>query len=231
MARTRQLVDLRADVRKRADIENATDRHPDADLDRYINQGGAALRDLMIEVRGRQYFRKSPPQTITTLGNTSRYALATDFYRLISVRIQGPGGMRLVPFIPEDEPWLREPTFTVSKPTHYELQPGYIECLPLHSAGWTIVVDYIPVYTDLVNGTDTLDGLDGWEEYVVNFAARCCAVKDEEYELIQALEQDMARLERRIKTLAPGRDSFRAERVKDVRGDVLFGIYGRRRWW
>lgn len=231
MARTRQLSDLQNDVYKRSDTEGETDRHPTSDVTRYINQGGAALRDLMIEVRGRQYFRQNPPQTIATAASTSRYALNGDFYRLISVRIAGPGGMRLVPFIPEDEPMLREPSFTVAKPTHYEIQPGFIEMLPLHGAGWNVIVDYIPVYTDLVSGTDTLDGIDGWEEYVVDFAAHCIATKDEEWELAGALERDMAKLEARIKLLTPGRDSFRAERVKDVRGDILFGIYGRRRWW
>ncbi len=231
MARTRTLTQLLDDVRKRADIESETDRFPDAELTRYVNQGITELYDLLVAARGRQYYRKSPPHSITTTGNTSRYALNSDFYRLISLRVAGPGGIRLVPFLPEDEPMLREPGFIGSKPTHYELQPGYIELLPLHAGGWTVVVDYIPVATQLSAGADTFDGINGWEEYVVDYAASCVATKDQENELLAGLAAAMGMLKARIQALAPGRDSFRAERVKDVRGEVLFGAFGRRRPW
>lgn len=218
MPRTRSLTNLIADVRKRADIEGATDRHPDADLTRYINQGGAELRDLMIEVKGPAFFRKSPPQTITTSGgSTTRYALSSDFYRLVGVRISTEPGVAVVPFFTEDEPWLRSASNSVWRPTHYQLQPGFIELLPKHCAGISVVVDYIPYFTDLSLAGDTLDGVDGWEEYVVCFAARCALIKDEELKTAQVLEGEMARLAERIRKLAPGRDSFRAERVKDVR--------------
>lgn len=218
MARTRTLVNLRGDAYRRADVESATERHPAADVTRYVNQGATELYDLLVEARGRRFFRKNPPQSITTTASTSRYALNADFYRLISVRRSGEGGELLRSFDHVDEPWLRDDGASSDYPTHYELQPGYIELLPLHSAGTTIVVDYVPVFTDLSADGDTFDGINGWEEYAVDYAARCMAVKDEEWELVRALDADMARLRERIQKLAPTRDAFRAERVKDVRG-------------
>ena len=216
MSRTRTLAELREDVRKRADVESETARHPNADLTRYINQGGAALRDLLIEARGRTYFRKATPLTIATTTAT-RYALGSDFLRLISVRLSGSGGYLLEPFTPQDEAWLREPTNTATRPTHYELQPDYIELLPATNGGHTVVVEYIPAFADLSGDNDPLEGYDGWEEFVVDFAACCVLTKDDEQEALASVRKDMTVLAGRIARLAPTRDAFRAERVKDVR--------------
>jgi hypothetical protein len=218
MARTRRLDELRADAYKRSDNEGATARHPPADVTRYVNQGRAEVYDLLVEARGRQFFRKIPAQAITTVANTTRYSLNADFYRLISVRKSCESGQLLVPFRAEDEPSLREPGVEEPWPTHYELQGPYIELLPKCPAGQCIVVDYVPHIADLAADGDTHDGINGWEEYVVAFAARCMAVKDEEYQLARELRDEMDRLAQRISKLAPTRDAFRAERVKDVRG-------------
>lgn len=217
VGRGRKLSDMRNDAYKRADCESATDRHPPADVDRYLNQGGTELYDMLVEARGRSFFRKKNPTPITTLANTSSYDLPTDFYRLVAVRRAGVGGDLLLAMQPQDEPWLREPGMATQYPTHYDLQPDSIVLLPLHAANLSIVVDYVPVYTDLVADNDVFNGINGWEEYPVCFAARCMAVKDEEWQLANALRADMQVLRERISKLAPTRDAFRPERVKDVR--------------
>lgn len=224
--RGRTLEQLRTDAYERSDNEGATDRHPPDKVDRYINQGRAELYDLLVEARGRQYFRKNPPQTITTVEGVSRYELESDFYRLISVRKACSQQYLLAPFRAEDEPELREPGCETLEPTHYELQGPIIELLPKGPGGVCVVVDYVPVISDLEDDEDEHDGINGWEEYVVAFAARCMAMKDEEWPLANALGDEMARLRDRISKLAPTRDAFRAERVKDVRG---YGPFARLR--
>ncbi len=223
MARTRQGSELIDDSYKRADLEGATDRTPRTEVLRYVNQGVAATYDLLIEARGRTFYAKKPAITITTTASTSRYlfgsgGVANDFYRLSSVRVGGAGGFMLSPFSPQDEPVLREPGVTADKPTHYEIQPGYIELLPLHSAAIAVVVDYVPHSTDLTDGSTTFDGINGWEEYAVCYAACCMLTKDDEQQLKNSILGDMAKLEMRISKLASKRDAFRAERVKNVRG-------------
>lgn len=226
MARTRTLAELRAEAYSRSDNDGAEDRHPPADVDRYVNQGIAELYDLLVEARGRSYYRKVSPTPITTTANTSRYALASDFYQLISVRVSGDDGDVLEPFRAEDEPSLRASAASTDHPTHYEIQNGYIELLPLHAAGLTVVVDYVPAAAVIPSspGTGTFDGINGWEEYVTIFAAKCMATRDEDWELVAALSREQERLKERINGLAPKRDRFRAERVKDVRGG-RFGWY------
>ncbi len=222
MARTRSGESLIDDAYLRADLVGATARHPRATVLRYVNQGGAELYDLLIEARGRAYFAKKPAQTITTTASTSRYALASDFYRLSALRVAGVGGFTLDPFTSQMEPMLREPGITASKPTHYELQPGYVELLPLHTAGLSVVCDYVPYFTDLTDSSGSLfDGINGWEQYLVFYAAREMHIHDDELELANKNDQAMAAMAMRIAKLAPGRDNFRAEKVKNVRGGGL----------
>lgn len=218
MARTRSGQDLINDAYARSDLESAVDRHPRTDVLRYVNQGVAELYDLLVEARGPAYYRATP-QSITTTAATTRYALNSTFYRLISVRVSGVNGFVLEPFRAQDEPMLRAPTQSAQFPSHYQVQAGYIELLPLHNAGETVVVDYIPHCTALTDASNSLfDGINGWEEYVVCFAAKCMATKDAEWELVNDLRADMSKLATRISKLAPHRDAFRAERVRNVRG-------------
>lgn len=237
MARTRTLANMRSDAYKRSDNEgtDASDgRHPTADVTRYVNQGCAELWDLLIEARGPEYYRVSPSYSITTTADTDSYTLPAAFYMLISVRLSGDMGAPLVPFTAQDEPVLRHTDRQGGLPTHYQLQrtnatssQNKLVVLPEHDANLTLVVDYVPSFTDLSADGDLFDGLNGWEEYAVLFAARCMAVKDEEWELVRALDSDMDRMRQRIMRLAPKRDMHRARRVKDVRGPVAMA----KRWW
>lgn len=227
MARTRTGAELIDDSYKRADMQSATDRFPRTEVLRYVNQGGAALYDLLIKARGKPYYAVKPGSTITTVALTSRYALPAAFYQLSAVRLVGPGGYMLEPFTPQDEPMLREPGASGAKPTHYEIQPGYIELLPLHSANLSVLVDYVPVFTDMADSSGTLDGINGWEEYIPDFAACNMLTKDDELPMKNSILADMAKLEARIAQLAPRRDNYRAERAKNVRSGGAAGWPGR----
>ena len=69
----------------------------------------------------------------------------------------------------------------------------------------------------LVNESDTLDGINGWEEYVVVDAARKMATKARDQMLVNELKEDRERLRERIKALAGKRDRHLPRRVVDVR--------------
>lgn len=218
MARTRTGEQIIDDSYLRADLVGATDRHPRTTVLRYVNQGGAELWDKIVAARGRTFCATKPPQSISTTASTSRYALAAAFYQLSAVRLDAVGGYCLEPFTAQDEPILREPGYTAQYPTHYQLQPGYIELLPLHSAGSTIKVDYVPHFTDLADSSgSTFDGINGWESYLSVYAAREMFRHDGEKQDAAECTAELAALSVRIAGLAPKRDAFRAERVKNVR--------------
>ncbi len=217
---------------KRADQEGATDRHPRADVLKYVNQGCRELYDLLIDARGRSYYRSATPWTITTVADTTLYTsgFPNAFYQLVSVRASdGHAQQPLDRFTPLEEPELRSETSAAYLPTHYEDRPNGILLLPEHTADKSVIVEYIPAFTDLTDASDSyFDAINGWHEYVICFAARCMAVKDAEWDLARTLEGEMGRLKERIKKLAPHRDRFRPRRVSDIRGAKMWGVTGRR---
>lgn len=226
MARNRSGLDLINDAYQRVDMESATDRHPRATVLRHVNQGGAELWDLLIEARGPEYYQGTP-QSITTTASTSSYALEATFYMLISVYLDGTQGGPLEPFSSQEEPMLRNASSVGESPLYYQLRrtvagANGLVVLPVHSAGLTLKVNWVPAFTDLTDsGSSYFEGVNGWEEYITAFAARCIAMKDEEWPLAKELENEMARLRARILKLAPKRDMHRARRVKDIRGPQM----------
>jgi hypothetical protein len=217
---------------KRADQEGATDRHPRTDVLRYVNQGRRELFDLLIEANGRGYFRAASPWEITTTENTTLYTSGypAQFYRLVSVRVDDDNvGQPLFPFTPTEEADLRREGVSAYFPTHYEMRPNGLCVLPEHAAGKTITVEYIAAPADLTDAADSyVDGVNGWEEYIVYFAAMCIAEKDEDEGTIARCDAGLKRMHARIAKLAPKRDAFRPKRVTDVRGARMWGAGGRR---
>jgi len=224
MSRTRTLSQLREEAYRRADCEGAYDRHDRADVDRDLNQGGARFWDELIAVRGTEYLQTSA--NITTTADTSSYSLAAfspRFYMLTGVRLDERGGYPLRKFDDHEEAGLRDTDNTESWPTHYQLRRtgaavSSLVILPEHEAGLTIAVNYVPGWADLVDDTDTFDGINGWEDYMIDYAARKMALRDGERDLAADLFNDMADCLKRIKRVAPKRDMHQARRVKDIRG-------------
>lgn len=223
MARTRTLSQLREEAYRRADCEGAYDRHERADVDRDLNQGGAELWDALIAARGAEYFTTTYP--ITTTADTSSYTLPTALYLLSAVRLNESGGYPLRKFDTHEEQALRDSDSSNGRPTHYQLRrtgagTSTLVVLPEHEASLALSVDYVPAFTDLVDDTDTFDGMNGWEDYPIDYAARKMALRDEEYQLAREIREDMDRTLARVKALAPKRDMHEARRVRDIRGPV-----------
>lgn len=236
-ARTRSGQALIDDAYDRSDNIGAVDRHPRTTVLRYVNQGGAELWDLLIEARGPEYFRGTPTEITLSADGTS-YALDSTFYLLISAHYKDSAGSNRYPLIRfegHEEPSLSDSARSATAyPTHYQLrrQGGVntICILPAHTAGGIVVVDWVPSFTDLADtGVSYFYGVNGWEEYIVKYAAKEMASKDEEWALVKKLDADLAALRERILKLAPKRDMHRSRRVKDVRGPQL--ARGRSRIW
>lgn len=193
MARTRTLGNLRADVRQRADLVSSQ-FVTDAEVNENINQSIAELYDLIVSIRGSDYFEKVAP-TITTTSNVGLYALPPDFYQLIRVEANLSGF--IVPLL----------AFT-------QAEHGVLSQYPVQS-GQSIIVKYVPLPLRLVSDADTFDGFGGWEEYVVVDAAMKCLEKEESD--TGALALRLAKMTARIQNMAPNRDGWQPSRRQDMR--------------
>lgn len=206
MASNVTLSNLRTAARRRANMENSQ-FVLDAELTDYINGSLQELYDLMV-AKGVDYFTTS--STISTDGTTKVYSLPSNFYKLAGVDYLLNGvSTTMQPFVFAD----RNKYFTNNRVVRYRVVGSQIRFEPAPAAQ-TITIWYVPVLTKLVSDSDTFDGINGWEEFVIIDAAIKALVKQEDdpQELMILKAAQM----KRIEDLAATRDQGFPEKVTDV---------------
>ena len=223
MAANVQLGDLISFVRKRGDIEGYSqlDRHPDEDLTGYINRGVKAW----YEVINRKPGRYVASLTYTTTSGVTLYPLPTgggaaqpDFWRALNVSAIVAGRQEwLSPFEEFERPRLSDPAGSwYGAPTRYALMGVNLELLPPPGAGTSVTLRYIPVAPQLSSSTDSVDFINGEEDYVIDYAARLAMAKDAQWDVVSHLENDMSAQISRIQDESPKRDMSLPGRVTDL---------------
>lgn len=170
MARTRTLDELIGDVRSLADIEGATLRHSDTRIKRDINQSIQRFREWVTEEGFSLYLT---PYTVNlTVGATSPYV-----WREVDLSALNPplAHVQAVECIVNNVACDLDKIPFESR-NEYSQQNGIpaawiqygdtIGILPPPQSAYAITVWYLPLGTDLVDGTDTFDGFAGWEEWL-----------------------------------------------------------------
>lgn len=223
MARTRTLLELRDDVRDRADVVNAP-KWPDSRVTEYINQSYAALHSELVEIHGDEFFEKDA--TLTTTPNVSTVALPADFYKIsdsglwwlitASDRLQIDKYNPIDAHVPAYEAgWL------ASGPVYYRLRAFEIRLVPQPTAAYQLQLFYIPCAQRLTQDVSTFEGYDGWEEWVVLDAATKIATSEQND--ASMLMNERALVFERIRRAA-NRDRAKPQKVQRVR-------HPRRTWW
>ena len=98
----------------------------------------------------------------------------------------------------------------------YQIQGSDIALLPVPLGAYTVTLNYVPGAPKLEDAEDTIDSINGWEEFIVLDAAIKCLLKSGEHERIPFLSQRLEQQRQRIRALAPRRDQQTAERVHVV---------------
>lgn len=208
------LAELRTQIRQRADMEHS-EFISDAELDAWIGASLHELYGLLVQSFGDNYY-VADPHEFSTDGSTS-YALPDDCFKLLGVDLYQGGRWRsLRPFNFAE----RNRRHLVSTP-RYQLRGNRIALEPAAS-GQQLRLWYVPRLDVPTEDEDTVDGVNGWEEYVVVD----CVIKahqKEESDPSVAMAQKAA-LVRRIESEAANRDAGTPMRVSDVTGG--FSGYG-----
>ena len=221
MARTRTLTELIADVRNLADIEGATLRHTDARITREINQSIQRFREWVTE-EGFGLFLT--PYTVNlTVGATSPYV-----WREVDLSALNPTVAHVqavecivnsqaydldkIPFESRNEYHQNN-----SEPAAWIQYGDSIGILPPPQSDYAITVWYLPVFTDLVAGSDTFDGMVGWEEWLRWNVLIALLTRDQYAGLIDNAKERAESLRQEFKTkLRADRPSI--TRRRQVRG-------------
>lgn len=217
MARTKTLLLLRTEIYERSETREI--QVPTAELTRQINGSIAELYDLLVSVNKDFYLSSN---NISVVSGTETYALPADFWRVQGVDVLSSGKYYPMPRFNFAERHQLQDSGDVIRSARYRVMGSNLRIRPKPTWTGTAVLWYIPAPAQLVNDSDTFDGIAGWEEYVV---VDCCIKlaqkREEDASLLVKLKGDLVA---RIRSSACERDDAEPDRVRDVESESLDGI-------
>lgn len=226
------LASLRQQVRETADMVGSQ-FISDAELDRYIDMSHAELYDLLVG-KFEDYYTIGPILKTVTSGNT--IPVPDDLYKLIAIDLavsnQPDGWIPLRQFMMQERykrsNLLRSSVMGLIN-LQYRLVGANIVLLPENQPNGTYRLFYVPKRTPCFttagdpSATGTIDGIQGWQQYIIIDAAIKCLRKEESD--ISALMVEKVALKDRIESMAANRDAGSPQRVQDVsRSELGFNI-------
>lgn len=208
---------LRTRARARCDQVNSQ-FVADSELNAFLNASADELYDILVQKFGDDYYAKS--SSFTTAANTPTYDLPADFYKLLGIDLKVAGEtLTLERYAFRDRNlYSNSPTLPLGKQYRYRLEGSKIRLTPTPDAGEAGTIWYVPLRTQMSADGDTLDGVSGWEEYVVVDAAIKCVAKEEGDPSVLMAEK--AALLRRIESASAHRDAGAPPSVADVWSDT-----------
>ncbi len=211
------LAELQLEVRQRADMVNSSFVSDD-ELKGYINKSIQELYDLILQKYGNDYYVSST--TFPLVVNQEAYALPTNFLKVLGVDLElGPSDyITLKPFMFNERNRYTSTSlrgFYGASFYRYRLRGNSLIFSPVPNVTSTIRLWYVPRATTLSASSDTFDGFNGWQEYVIVDAAIKCLQKEEsDVSVLIRQKQDLIV---RIEEAAGNRDAGFSPRITDTR--------------
>ena len=202
MASTFTLAQLRDQAKDRADMANSS-FVDDTHWNIYINSAWKELYNLLVTSYGDDYFATVGTPS-TTDGVNTLFALPADFFKLLAVDQAVNGG---------NGAWVNVPPFAMQDRNRFSNFAGQIP-----PAGLVYRLTYIPRPVAMVNDGDSVDGIAGWEDYIVVRAAIKAMVKEESDP--SALAAELASIRQNIIEMAPNRDAANPPTVVDAQAQM-----------
>lgn len=191
-----------------------------SEWNKYITESYKELYDILIQKFGDDYY-VAAPYSYTTSGSTQLYPLPADLYKLLGVEValnpNDPNSwvsLRKFMFVQRNL-WNFPNVYTFRGVTNlrYRIMGTNLELVPQTQAGQTVRIWYAPRPNVLIRDIDTIDGVSGWEEYIVVDAAIKAMAKEESG--VEVLMAQKAGLLARIESAAENRDVGEPETVSD----------------
>lgn len=226
MALTQTRTQLRANVRRFTNTggTNALARHPDTDLNEYLDRALGSLHRALNEFIPDQRILSSSSIALSTAGG-STYSLPATFDTLISVDITANGHKSwLTAFDMNEQPSLTSPDSSYSgTPIAYRLRGSNIVYLPAPAGNMTSVIWYVPTPTQFTSDGDTVDTINRLDDYLIAYASQFVAIKDKDTERLNICKGQIADMREDIALVARNRDRNSPPGVVDVRSRNRWG--------
>lgn len=173
MSRTVTLAQLKTDIAYQADVViGSTGRYQASNITRLVNQSIQRFRQR-ISQEGITHYLVAFNDTLT-VGATAPYAFLLLDLSAISPTIQTVYGLDVTmdgftralqhrPFTQRDQD-----DNIPSRPRYWsQIRDGQIAIFPPPDGAYQYSLWYLPTLADLVNDSDTFDGVAGWEDFIV----------------------------------------------------------------
>lgn len=212
---------LKLEVLQRINKENSQ-FYTQQELTSMISQSYKELWDILAQKFGDDYF-VAQPYTYTTGQNLQFYPLPSDFKALLGVEVAlnptDPNSwitLKNFEFIQRNL-WNYPNVYTFYGITNlrYRINGNNLMIVPITQAGQTLRIWYVPRPNQLINDSDIVDAVAGWEEYIVADVCIKALAKEESDVTVFALQK--AALLKRIEEAAENRDIGEAQTVSDTR--------------
>lgn len=210
------LSSLRTRVRERADMKNSNFVE-DSELNQYINSSYQELYDIL--VTSFEDYYTLPPVSFSIASGSNYYTLPTDFYKLrgVDAKLDSDNYYTMQPFDFANRNKFNQSLLVLNSANYYKqyrIVGGRLYITPEDNASGDYRIWYVPRATTLTSDSSTLDGINGWEEYIVVDAARKCLDKEESD--TSALAQEKEMLRQRIINASAKRDAGMPKTITDV---------------
>jgi len=189
----------------------------DAELTSFINASYSELYDILVS-RFEDYYTTSTTSTVAS--GASSFAVPADFYKLRGVDRQVGSNTDYYALLKFNFNQRNRRNRGLQRnlsgqfDTKYRLVGGNVELIPEGGVAGTYKIWYVPTFTALSADGDTLDGVNGWEDFVIVDACIKCLEKEESS--TTTFEKQKAGLEKRIEKMAMQRDFDQPDSITDV---------------
>ena len=152
----------------------------------YITEARKQLYNIVTQAFGNDYYSSST-YTYTTASGVQQYPLPPDFYKLTLVEVAlNPGDanswvtLRSFNWVQKNL-WNYPNVYTFYGITNlrYRLMGNNLYIVPIPTSGQTMRIQYVPRPKTLMADTDLVDGISGWEEFIIVTAAMMALLKEE----------------------------------------------------
>lgn len=216
MADTATLTAMILECRRLANQETTDQANAlctDAEITSRLNRNLRAVYRELVAARGAQYYRSSA--TLSLVAGTASYALPATLMQLIGLELV-LSASQVYPLteITEAERVVYA-NITAQDPERYQLRGANVTLLPTPSTARTVNVYFVPSFVALASGSDTFEGVLGFEEMAIWATVGEMLAKDE-----SDPSYALARVEswrEHVRELADQRDAYRPLRIQRVR--------------
>jgi hypothetical protein len=212
MARNYTWGALRTKIRQRTNKE-ISQFVKDSEIDGMMEESYATLHNILVNLNENYIYKE---YQLAIYANTTRFELPVDFFKLKGVTIEDNGYIRRLELVPWERRchYQQTPPAWGGYPVGYALVGSQIQFFPTSQSNIYVTVGYIPAAPVYISDETVIDGISGFETYIIYSVAALIRAKEEKPASEFLAQRELAL--QNIRAAATPRDMENAVTITDV---------------